>query len=67
MNRVIIKYQKRKHRSRWKIQKKQRRLTWGMEAQSRVQMTFSKIPKGEYYLIETEAPGGFEKNPTAFP
>lgn len=36
MNRVIIKYQKRKHRSRWKIQKKQRRLTWGMEAQSRV-------------------------------
>lgn len=30
-------------------------------------MTFSKIPKGEYYLIETEAPGGFEKNPTAVP
>ena len=25
------------------------------------------IPKGEYYLIETEAPGGFEKNPTAVP
>ena len=30
-------------------------------------MTFSKIPKGEYYLIETEAPAGFEKNPTAVP
>ena len=30
-------------------------------------MTFSKIPKGEYYLIETKAPAGFEKNPTAVP
>ncbi|MFR1516280.1 MAG: S-layer homology domain-containing protein [Evtepia gabavorous] len=29
--------------------------------------TFSGIPKGEYYLIETEAPAGFEKNPTAVP
>ncbi|MFQ9410399.1 MAG: prealbumin-like fold domain-containing protein [Evtepia gabavorous] len=39
----------------------------GVNGEIKGAATFSGIPKGEYYLIETEAPGGFEKNPTAVP
>ena len=39
----------------------------GVNGEIKGAATFSGIPKGKYYLIETEAPGGFEKNPTAVP
>ena len=39
----------------------------GVNGEIKGAATFSKIPKGEYYLIETEAPAGFEKNLTAVP